>query len=507
MTPRDETPSGGEPSETTTDPNEQPSLVALTEEQRQAALERYEILRPCLEQGVPVCDAAKLAGLGVRTLERFMADYRRRGLQGLVRKRRSDRGRRRKVTDSLERLVEGLALQTPTPTAAAIHRTVSEVAAKKGWDEPSYGSVYSIIHNLDPSLVCLAHDGSKAYQERFDLIHRREAEQPNEIWQADHTLLDIWLLDERGAPRRPWLTCIMDDHSRAIAGYFVGFDAPSALITSLALRLAIWRKEDPRWHICGVPERFYTDHGSDFTSRHLEQVAAELKMRLVFSIPGMPRGRGRIERFFGTVNQLLLCHLPGYGGSTARRSSATLTLSTFDQRFREFLLGDYHRRRHSGTGIEPQTRWDADGFLPRLPDSLEQLDLLLLTVAKTRRVRQDGIRFHQLRYIDSTLAGYVGEDVIVRYDPSDLAQISIFHDDAFLCRATCQELAGQSVGLKDIIRARNRRRRQLRGEIKDRSAIVDQFLAVHHPNVDGFEAAPSAPDSSPAPRLKRYHND
>jgi len=57
---------------------------------------------------------------------------------------------------------------------------------------------------------------------------------------------------------------------------------------------------------------FYTDHGSDFTSHHLEQVSADLKMGLVFSQAGMPRGRGRIERFFRTINQMPLCGLPGY---------------------------------------------------------------------------------------------------------------------------------------------------------------------------------------------------
>jgi hypothetical protein len=42
--------------------------------------------------------------------------------------------------------------------------------------------------------------------------------------------------------------------------------------------------------VCGIPDKFYTDHGSDFTSRHLEQVAADLHMALVFSIAGKPRG-------------------------------------------------------------------------------------------------------------------------------------------------------------------------------------------------------------------------
>jgi hypothetical protein len=32
--------------------------------------------------------------------------------------------------------------------------------------------------------------GEKSYREAFDLIHRREAAQPNEVWQADHNLSD-----------------------------------------------------------------------------------------------------------------------------------------------------------------------------------------------------------------------------------------------------------------------------------------------------------------------------
>jgi len=44
----------------------------------------------------------------------------------------------------------------------------------------------------------------------------------------------------------------------------------------------------------------------------LEQVAADLKIELVFSTVDMPRGRGKIERIFETINQLFLCEVPGY---------------------------------------------------------------------------------------------------------------------------------------------------------------------------------------------------
>jgi putative transposase len=65
--------------------------------------------------------------------------------------------------------------------------------------------------------------------------------------------------------------------------------------------------------------------------------------------------------------------------------------------------------------VPPQARWESNGFLPRLPDSLEELDLLLLTVAEPPRVHSDGIHFQGFRYLDTILAAYIGEDVIIRY--------------------------------------------------------------------------------------------
>ena len=142
--------------------------------------------------------------------------------------------------------------------------------------------------------------------------------------------------------------------------------------------------------------------------------------------------------------------------------------------------------------------------MPRLPETLEQLDLLLLTVAKARRVQRDGIHFAGLRSIDPTLAAYVGDDVMIRYDPRDIAEIRVFRGDAFLGRAVCQELDGQTVGFKDIIKARNERRRHFRAELSEREEVVSLLLAVHQ------EDAPTGlepPSSTGAPRLKRYVNE
>lgn len=331
------------------------------------------------------------------------------------------------------------------------------------------------------------------------MIHRREADCPNAIWQADHTPLNVFLVHPDGGVVKPWLTVVIDDYSRAVAGYFLSFEEPSALHTSLALRQAIWRKEDSRWIVCGIPDVLYTANGSDFTSRHLEQVGADLKVRLVFSIPGKPRVRGRIERFFSTVNEMFLCELDGYApAGGAVRGKPTLTLAEFDTRFRTFLLDVYHRHENAETKTPPAERWEANGFLPRMPDSLEQLDLLLIQVAKARQVRVDGIHFQGLRDISTTLAAYVGETVMLRFDPRDMAEIRVFHEDRFLCQAVCPELAGATVPLREILRARNRRRRELRGVLRDRQSAVNTLLEMKRGGITEKDNAPPAPTQEPA---------
>ncbi|MYL43879.1 Mu transposase C-terminal domain-containing protein [Virgibacillus salexigens] len=479
-------------------------LATYTEEQRSKAMERFRLIRPYLEGETSLSAIALDSPVSLRTLQRWSQYYRKGGLQALVSKERSDRGSR-KISPELVTAIEGLALKKTPPSMTSIHRKVERIALDNEWTVPSYGTVYDIIQSLPSSLKTLGNKGKDTYKENFDLIHRREAQQPNEIWQADHTLLDIWVWDEKRKPARPWLTIIMDDYSRAVAGYFLSFDAPSAIQTSLALHQAIWPKEDSRWRICGIPNIFYTDHGTDFTSTHLEQVSADLRMQLIFSTIGVPRGRGKIERFFQTINQLFLQEQPGYISHSRPSPSPSMTLPDLDRQLREFLIGTYHYRVHGTTVFPPVKRWEAEGFLPQIPNSLEDLDLLLLNVATSRRIHPDGIRFQGFRYESTTLAPYIGEDVTIRYNPRDLAEIRVFFHHQFLCRAICSELAGYEIDIKDVVAARSNRKRNVTRQIKRRYDVLAELS--QDPRRRAEKAKAGADSESPKIKLKRYKHE
>jgi putative transposase len=96
----------------------------------------------------------------------------------------------------------------------------------------------------------------------------------------------------------------------------------------------------------------------------------------------------------------------------------------------------------------------------------------------------------------------------VRYDPRDITEIRVYHRDQFLCRAVCQELAGETVSLKDIIQARRRRTRELHQQIAQRQSLVDQLLASSVPRVPPPEGR-AQPENLHAgdSKLKRYYHD
>lgn len=328
------------------------------------ALSRWSILQPHFEDDVPLAVIADQDGVGERTLRRWKASYEAEGIAGLERKARSDAGRRRSIAPELEAFLKKAATKRRRPTLTTLHRQVCGHAANLGLPFPSYSVVTDIVRSISPAAKTLWTANSSTYADTHELVHRREASRSNEVWQADHTVLDITLLDDKGNAIRPWLSLVVDDYSRAIAGYYLSVSAPSAINTALALKQAIWHKEDSRWVICGIPEILYVDNGSDFTSEHINQASAALKMQGLHSFSGKPRGRGRIERLFRTVNDMFLADLPGRIVEGKEISKPALSMEHLATAFEEFLHETYHTRKHGTTGEPPLQRWQAGGFYP-----------------------------------------------------------------------------------------------------------------------------------------------
>lgn len=489
-------------------------LNDLTDAQREEARGRFEVIRPFLEGLASLPAVAKENGKSLRTLRYWVSRYQDSGVAGLAHRTRSDHGEPR-LRSKLQNLIKALMLKSPRRSVTSVYEEVAEEARRRGWKAPSYRQVLSIVRDIDPSLLKLAHEGTKAHKQAYDLLVRYEAAAPNERWQVDHKWLKVWV-EHDGEPRKVCLTAVEDDYSRAIPGYYLHVEHPSSLCVALALRQAILAKQDARWTVCGIPAVLYNDNGPDFKSHHIEQVAAHLGARVDFSIPYQPRGRGKIERFFKTLDQRFVPRAPGFSPSGSPSTVENLlTLEQLDTLFFEWLIGSYHDRVHGETKQKPLERWEANGFFPSLPESAEELDLLLLTIADTRKVQRDGISFKNGKYLDLTLGAYIGEHVVIRYDPRDAGEIRIYHEGKFVCRAVCRNRAGESLSFKEVSRANSRRRKALRSQLRDIQKGANALLQtdsseVHHggtsdePEIPGKQTETGEQKQA---RLKLYEHE
>lgn len=81
------------------------ALIALAENERTREVARFGLLRPHLEDGVPLAMIVREQELTLRTLERWVARYRSKGRAGLARRKRTD-SRSYRVPDSLQLLID-----------------------------------------------------------------------------------------------------------------------------------------------------------------------------------------------------------------------------------------------------------------------------------------------------------------------------------------------------------------------------------------------------------------
>jgi transposase-like protein len=88
-------------------------LTGLSEAQRTQALERFALLRPALEGSISQTLLAREHQIPLSTMQRWIKQYREKGLAGLANARRSDKGKSRRLPEQAVQLIEGLALQTP----------------------------------------------------------------------------------------------------------------------------------------------------------------------------------------------------------------------------------------------------------------------------------------------------------------------------------------------------------------------------------------------------------
>jgi putative transposase len=274
----------------------------------------------------------------------------------------------------------------------------------------------------------------------------------NRQWEVDHTLLDILVIDEctMQIAGRPWMTAILDRYSRCIVGFSLSFAPPSWASVMDALRVAVMKKDwiiaglggiVRTWDCFGVPGRLITDHGRDFKSNSMEQAKVALDFELKHAPPRKPWFKGKIERWFRTLEEQIIHTIPGTVLSKWEdrkfynsEQFAVLTIHELNWIVAKWVIDVYHHTQHSKLGRTPARAWQ-EGLqeIPLIREPPADLLIPMTGLVVPRSLQKSGIRYMGLRWDSPEFAkarAFLPDsaNVQVRIDPTDISTAYVYDE-------------------------------------------------------------------------------
>ena len=329
------------------------------------------------------------------TVLKWVAAYRKSGgdIRSLEPQPRSDRGSSRSIDE--ESAAALIALKRGLPECSL--ETLLTLARRRGALPPGFAASRQSIYRLFVRAGLAERQVKPVDRRKF------EAELPNDLWQSD--CLHGPKVQVGGVMRKTYLFAVLDDHSRLVthAQFYSSESIDSfrdCIIQALEKR--------------GLPRRLYTDNGSAFRTHLLRYACARLGIALLHSRPGIPEGRGKIERFFRTVRTQLLPLL-----------TEAKSLEELNAGLTRWLEQDYQLRAHSSTHQAPLERYLAH----------------LHAIRPAPRDLRDYFRFPAVRKVDKDRTvslggrlfeapvGLIGRSVTLLYHKEDPLRVEVLFEE------------------------------------------------------------------------------
>jgi transposase InsO family protein len=452
--------------------------------------------RPAYRMTLPLKDRyqAKAEELGVtsRTVERWVAAYRESGEAGLA-DTRTLRGRASAVDprwDEAVRLVLAETVRDSTFTRSAVlaraDQKLDELHGPGVVARPSAATAYRRLAELTKgtNAVSGSAKGRRSIADRPEGTYGRlRAMRPGEYAILDTQDLDVFAMEPVTCRWvRAQLTVAQDLFTRCITGLRVtpvstkAVDVAGVLYQTVCPQPASSSEgwpEEARWPYHGVPqhlaftedgrlpgvpvcppETLVIDHGKAFLSAHVISVCTRLGISIQPAQPKKPTDKPTLERFFKTLREGLIQHLPAYKGpdvySRGERveDAAFFYLHELEDIIREWIALIYHCTRCDGLAVpewpdlrlSPNEMYEvgvARAGLLRIPASPE-LAYEFFEV-HPRTIQHYGVEVGGLRYngpaldayrnAESPYGGRYGGKWPIRVNPDDV-RYAYFQDPA-----------------------------------------------------------------------------
>ncbi|MGO7031171.1 DDE-type integrase/transposase/recombinase [Rhizobium ruizarguesonis] len=341
---------------------------------------------------------------------------------------------------------------------------------KPAFKTPSLRSFQRIIDDLGDfnNEVGRAGDPHRVVR-KFGMTRRGlQPKRPLEIVEMDEHKLDvirllvrngIWdylhpevrrRLEEKSEKNdgRVWLSVALDAFSRSVCGMKLLWSAPSGAAAVATLAMVARDKEfeanlygtTSSWPQCGTADAVHTDAGASYTSHEFQLACVSYTGKASIPPSKHPHLRGRVERFFRTINQRYIHLLSGQTFSNVLlrdHYDAEKHKHITDEQLAELLVmlivDCYHNTPHRGLGgMTPLQAWkygsqSGDGEVKLPPTDQEYAEAF--SIVEKYKLGNQGIVILGLPYSNEWLQNLRKHrhdlTLSVRYNEIDVSRILV----------------------------------------------------------------------------------
>lgn len=372
------------------------------------ATSRINILGPLIYDEVDLAKRTHLLkqisqreNISERTLRRWMFLYQHEGYKGLLPK--SKPGNTNSSVD--EKIVdEAIILKREVPTRSI--RQIITILEMEGLVEPGQVKRSTLQDHLtkrgySSRQLRMYHSSGAGAARRFQRSNR------NDLWQMDLKYLLVLPETSKRKAQQLYVSAIIDDSTRMVVACKV-YDKQDTPNVLSSFRYAIER--------FGIPDRIFTDNGSQYISKHIQQVCAKLGIKKITARPRAACAKGKVE----ALNK----YLDTFVAEVKLKNPQTVAEV---QHYMDIWIQElYHNKPHSALdGKTPLMAFKQDSKNIRWA-TMEQLDYAFVFTEKRLVDKTGCLSFRSIVW--EAGQDLIGMKVDILFRPDNPEEIEVFHE-------------------------------------------------------------------------------
>jgi len=350
-----------------------------------------------------------------RTIFRYYSDYKKYGFDGLKPKVRSNKGKHPGIDPEIITQILELKKELPVRSAAKI---ISMLTVANRIEEGS-------LHVRTVNRILQQYGYTRENIKKSSRVYaKHEKERINAMWQSD-VMSAFYIPDGNNGKKMAYLIGILDDHSRRDMHSEFYLDSTLTRLED-TLRKAVTK--------FGASQSLYVDNGKIYISEQFKLICAKLGIKLKYATPKNAAGKGKIERFWKTVQESFLPEI---------KNQPVKSLSQLNDLYFAWKKNEYDEKVHSSIGITPKQRWEdslKNGAKLKYFSPVELEEIFLH--AEERTVTKHGVVSLEGNTYEAP-AELIGKKVVVRYNPFHLEYLHIYYMDKYFGTAKIIDLKTQ----------------------------------------------------------------